>query len=290
LPFTLETFSWLARIINFKSINGKQQMKTQLMGILNVTPDSSYDQGRWFEPTAAIQHGIQIFRDGADWIDIGGESTRPGAAPVPEAEELRRVIPIIKSLKKEITIPISIDTMKAKVAEAAVEAGASLINDVSGFRDPAMRQVAAYAQLPICVMHMHENPTTMQANPHYPQGILPFLLDWFKNRIDLLLADGIEEKNIIIDPGIGFGKTVADNVEIVQNLHKFKALGFRVLIGLSRKSFLGKIINKGYSELLPVSLAVNTLALLANVDMLRVHDISEHRDVIDLMAHFKNHL
>ncbi len=261
--------------------------KTQLMGILNVTPDSSFDKGRWFEPSAAIQRGIQISQQGADWVDIGGESTRPGADLVSEAEELRRVIPIITALKQEISIPISIDTMKAKVAEASIKAGASLINDVSGFRDPAMRQVAASSHLPICVMHMYETPATMQLNPVYSEGIIPFLIDWFKARIDLLLASGIQEKNIILDPGIGFGKTVADNVEIVHNLHKIKALGFPVLIGLSRKSFLGKIVNKTYPDLLPVSLAVNTLAILAQVDMIRVHDVAEHRDVIDLMAHFK---
>lgn len=261
--------------------------KTQLMGILNVTPDSCYDQGRWFDHSIAIQRGIQMCREGADWIDVGGESTRPGATPVLESEELKRVIPVILALKKEISIPISIDTMKAKVAEAAIEAGATLINDVSGLSDPSMRQVAANAKLPVCVMHMHENPTTMQKNPHYPQGIIPFLLDWFKKRVDLLLASGIKENNIILDPGIGFGKTVDDNVEIVHNLHKIKALGFPVLIGLSRKSFLGKIVNKSYPELLPVSLAVNTLAIDAKLDFIRVHDISEHRDILDLMAYFQ---
>lgn len=260
---------------------------TQLMGILNVTPDSSYDQGRYFDEDKAIQHGIQMWKEGADWIDIGGESTRPGACPVSEQEELQRVLPVIKALKQEVSISLSIDTFKAKVAEAAIEAGASLINDVSGFRDSAMRQVAAQSQLPLCVMHMHENPTTMQINPFYPNGILPFLIDWFKARIDLLLASGIQEKNIILDPGIGFGKTIADNVEIVHNLHQIKALGFPVLIGLSRKSFLGKILHKSYPDLLPASLAMNTLALLAQIEMIRVHDVSEHRDIINLMTHLR---
>lgn len=259
--------------------------KTQLMGILNVTPDSSFDQGRYFDHQTAIRRGIQMQQEGADWIDIGGESTRPGALPVSEQEELRRVIPVIRALKEQVTIPLSIDTMKAQVAEAAIEAGASLINDVTGFSDPHMRQVAASSQLPICVMHMHETPATMQINPVYPQGITSFLLDWFHARIELLLASGIKEKNIILDPGIGFGKTVADNVEIVHNLHKFKALGFPILIGLSRKSFLGKIIHKTYPDLLPVSLAVNTLAIVAHVDIIRVHDVVEHRDVIDLITH-----
>jgi dihydropteroate synthase len=266
--------------------------KTQLMGILNVTPDSCFDQGRWFDhslaiQTSAIERGIQIWLEGADWLDIGGESTRPGASQVCEEEELRRVIPVITALKKEISIPISIDTMKAKVAAAALEAGAALINDVSGFSDPAMRQIAASSQLPICVMHMHENPSTMQNNPHYPQGVVCYLIEWFKKRIDLLLGSGIQEKQLILDPGIGFGKTVADNVEIVQNLPKFKALGFPVLIGLSRKSFLGKIVNKGYPDLLPVTLAINTLAIQAQTDIIRVHDVREHRDIIDLMDYLQ---
>lgn len=259
----------------------------KLMGILNTTPDSCYDQGRWFDQSTAIQRGFQIAKEGADWLDIGGESTRPGAIPVPEAEELKRVLPVIKALKKEISIPISIDTMKAKVAEAAINEGATLINDISGFRDPAMRKVASDAQIPICVMHMLETPVTMQNNPDYPQGIVSFLLEWFKKRVDLLLASGIQEKNIILDPGFGFGKTVDDNVEIVQNLHEIKALGFPLLIGLSRKSFLGKIIHKTYPDLLPVSLAINVLAILEGADILRVHDVSEHRDIIDLMAYIK---
>lgn len=259
--------------------------KTQLMGILNVTPDSCYDQGRYFDHQVAIQRGIQMQQEGADWIDIGGESTRPNALPVSEEEELHRVIPVIRALKQQIAVPLSIDTMKAKVAEAAVEAGASLINDVTGFSDPRMRQVAADSQLPLCVMHMHETPATMQINPVYPQGVTSFLIDWFQTRIELLLAAGIKEKNIILDPGIGFGKTVADNVEIVHNLHKFKALGFPILIGLSRKSFLGKMINKTYPDLLPVSLAINTLAIVAHIDIIRVHDVVEHRDVIDLITH-----
>lgn len=258
---------------------------TKLMGVLNITPDSCYDQGRYFDQQSAIVRGIQMFREGADWIDVGGESTRPGASPVSEEEEMNRTIPVIKALRQEISTPLSIDTMKARVAEAALEAGASLINDVSGFRDPRMRAVAAGTNISICVMHMHENPATMQLKPHYPTGIIPYLLEWFKARIDLLLSAGVNERNIILDPGIGFGKTVADNVEIVHNLSKIKALGFPVLIGLSRKSFLGKIIGKTYPDLLPISLAANTLAILAKIDIIRVHDVSEHRDVIDLMTH-----
>lgn len=258
--------------------------KTELMGILNVTPDSCFDQGKWFDSEKAIERGIEIFRQGADWLDIGGESTRPKATPVSEEEELKRILPVIKSLKREITIPISIDTMKPNVAEAAISEGARMINDVSGFKDPLMREIAAQAEVRVCLMHMQGNPMTMQDNPSYPGGIIPCLMTWFKDRIELLLSSGIKESNIILDPGIGFGKTVADNIAIIDNLQKLQLLGFPLLIGLSRKMFMGKILNKGYPELLSATLAVNTLAILRGIDIIRVHDVSEHRDVIDLMA------
>ncbi len=261
---------------------------TKLMGILNVTPDSCFDQGRWFDPKIAIQRGLQMVAEGADWIDIGGESTRPGAEPVSAEEELTRVLPVLAALKEKVPTPLSIDTQKFSVARAALEAGATLINDISGFRDPAMRKVAAEFQCPICVMHMQGDPKTMQINPTYPKGIFPFLLDWFKKQIDLLLQSGVKEENIILDPGIGFGKTVADNIAIVQNLPTIKALGFPILIGLSRKSFLGNILHKTYPELLPATLVVNTMAVLANVDIIRVHDIPEHLDLIKLISFFKN--
>lgn len=261
---------------------------TQLMGILNVTPDSCYDQGRWFDHSVAIQRGIEIYREGADWLDIGGESTRPGAEEVSEEEELARVIPVINELNKHIPISISIDTRKPSVAKAAMKAGASLINDICGFSDEAMREVAAEFDCPICVMHMDKEPQTMQINPFYPMGVVPFLKDWFSERIDLLLKNGIREKNIILDPGIGFGKTVAHNVEILHHLHEIIGLGFPVLIGLSRKSFLGKIINKTYPDLLSVSIAANTLAISSGVNFIRVHDVTAHRDLIDLMKYLKN--
>ncbi|MBA2369237.1 MAG: dihydropteroate synthase [Candidatus Protochlamydia sp.] len=256
------------------------------MGILNVTPDSSFDQGRWFDFDLALQRGRQIFKEGADMIDIGGESTRPGAPPVPQEEELKRVIPVLQALKKEIPIPFSIDTMKPVVAAEALNAGATFINDVTGFADQEMRHLAAEAGVPICVMHMLETPATMQNAPVYPDGIIPFLLQWFSRRIDLLLAAGVKEGQIYLDPGIGFGKTVAHNVEIVQNLQSIKGLGFPVLIGLSRKSFLGKILQKTYPELLSASLVANTLAILAGVDIIRVHDVAEHRDALKVMQFF----
>lgn len=259
-------------------------MQPRIMGILNLTPDSCYDQGRWFDPLnpdRAIQRGIQIWKEGADILDIGGESTRPGATPVSEEEEIKRILPVITALATEIPIPISIDTMKPRVAEAALKAGAALINDVSGFRDPAMRRLAVESGVPICVMHMRENPITMQEAPFYPEGIVPFLIQWFEKNISLLLAEGVNPKNLLLDPGIGFGKSVEDNMHIAKNVAEIKKLGYPVLMGLSRKSFLGKMIGKGYPELLSATLAINLLVTLSGKpDILRVHDVKEHQDML----------
>lgn len=255
----------------------------QLMGILNVTPDSFWDQGRWKNTSDAIQRGIEIYQQGADIIDVGGESTRPGAEPVPLEEELKRVIPVIQALVNEIPIPLSIDTMKPEVAEAAIEAGASMINDVTGFRNPLMRKLAVSTGVKICVMHMHETPKTMQQAPFYPEGIAAFLLDWFSQQADILLNLGIKASQLILDPGIGFGKTVDDNLEILHNLPKFRSLGFPILVGLSRKSFLSKILQKPTSELLPMTMVANAIAIQQGADIIRVHDIVEHEEVLRLI-------
>lgn len=257
------------------------------MGILNITPDSFYGNSRCLQTEDAIARGIQYANTGADILDIGGESTRPGAAQVSEEEELNRVIPVIRALKEKTSCQLSIDTIKPNIAAAAVDAGASLINDVSGFRDPAMREVAAAKDVQICVMHMQGTPQTMQLNPHYPEGIIPHLLKWFDSQIELLIRSGIKENQIIIDPGIGFGKTIADNLEIIQNLPGLKSMGFPVLLGVSRKSFMQKILKKSPEELLSETLAINTIAIMAGVDVIRVHDVVEHRGIIDLLAMLK---
>lgn len=261
---------------------------TQLMGILNVTPDSFFDQSRFFDLEAAVERGKQIYAEGADIIDIGGESTRPGAAPVTIQEELERVIPVIKALRNAIPIPISIDTRNAKVAHAALEAGATFINDVSGFSDPDMQELAAASHAQICIMHMQGTPQTMQSNPSYPEGIIPHLLNWFESRIAQLIRRGISQDKIFLDPGIGFGKTVADNLEIIQNLPQLGTLGFPLLLGISRKSFMGKILNKPASELLPATIAINVILALADVKIIRVHDVREHRDIIEIINRVKN--
>lgn len=262
---------------------------TKLMGILNITPDSFFDESRRLDAQSAIRRGVDLYHQGADIIDIGGESSRPGALPVSLEEELARVIPAIQELKSLVPIPLSIDTTKVGVANRAVEAGASLINDITGFRDPALRELAAGLDVDVCVMHMQGEPQTMQINPSYENGIMNDLLRWFEDRIEMLLKCGVKKEKIIIDPGIGFGKTIADNVEIIQNLPKIKAMGFPVLLGLSRKSFMSKILNKPPSELLPATLVMNTVAILAKVDILRVHDVQEHRAAITLLEKFKSY-
>lgn len=254
-------------------------MRTRLMGILNVTPDSFFTSIA--DPVLAIEAGKKMFLDGADILDIGGESSRPGSQPVSLEEELKRVIPVIKALSSKGII--SIDTTKPEVADKACLAGASLINDISGFRDREMIAVAKKHQVPLCVMHMQNNPQTMQLNPRYEKGVVEEIVQFFKMRVDALLREGILPQHIILDPGIGFGKTVADNWEILHNLGQFKKLGYPILIGLSRKSFMSKILNKPPQELLPATLAMNTLAIHSKADYIRVHDVKEHRDIIDLI-------
>lgn len=254
------------------------------MGILNCTPDSFFDGGRFFSLDDALERGLQMVLEGADIIDIGGESTRPFSNPVSEEEELRRVIPLITHLKKECSIPLSIDTSKPAVASKALASGATFINDIYGFENPSMRSIARESGGPICVMHMQGNPATMQIAPSYPQGVILDLIDWFKKRINELLDAQIKPEQIILDPGIGFGKSPEQNLEILRNIHLLKNLGFPILIGLSRKSFMQKILQKQPQELLSTTLALNTMCILEGASIIRVHDIKEHRSVIDILA------
>lgn len=261
--------------------------KTQLMGILNVTPDSFFEKSRAMTVQNATEIAVRMQKEGADILDIGGESSRPGSHSVSAEEELNRVVPVIEALKEKISIPISIDTTKPQVAEEALKAGARILNDITGFSQSKMIDAALKYEAQICVMHMQGTPQTMQRNPSYPEGVVQHILHWFEQKIDLLLSCGIDPKKIILDPGIGFGKTVADNLEIIHNLPLIKRLGYRVLIGVSRKSFIAKVLNQPVEELLPGTLAMNTLAIMADVDMIRVHDIKEHRSLIDLMYVYK---
>lgn len=263
--------------------------KIEIMGILNATPDSFYDGGLYASTESAVAYGKKLFQEGADIIDIGGESTRPrtvyhSTPPVDEEEEKLRVIPIIQQLKREVSVPLSIDTMKPSVAAAALAAGASIINDVSGFCHPAMQEIAASSGARLCVTHMLGNPQNMQVEPQYPGGIISTLLRFFEQRIEELFSKGVREEQIIVDPGIGFGKTIQHNFEIINNIQQFKSLGFPVLLGVSRKSFLQKFLNKTASELLSATLIVNTIGILSGVDIIRVHDVSEHRQATALVS------
>lgn len=259
-------------------------MRPQLMGVLNVTPDSFSDGGKYFSVEAAIEHGMKLVDEGADILDIGGESARPGSLSVSVQEEIERVIPVIEALVKLTNTTISIDTMKPDVAAAAVEAGASLINDVSGFRDEKMIETAAYYDVNICCMHMLGMPKTMQDNPEYEEGIIPHLKNWMEERGRQLIKLGIKKERIILDPGIGFGKTVAHNLEILHNLNELKSIGYPLLVGASKKSFMTKILGKPPSQLGAATLAVHTAALLGGADYIRAHDVAEHRDVLDMIA------
>lgn len=261
-----------------------------LMGVLNATPDSFFDGGKYDSLEKGIKRAQQMIQEGSDLLDIGGESSRPGSEPVSEEEELRRVIPLIGEIRKSLAIPISIDTCKPKVAEEAARTGATLINDITGFQDPEMRKVAREYNTDLCVMHMKGKPKTMQVDPHYPEGVVAHLMEWFERQIEELVDFGIEKEKIILDPGIGFGKTVKQNVEIVHHLDKFKSFGLRILVGASRKWFLGKILEKEPQYRLPATLAIHTIVLVGGADLVRVHDISEHRDVIDLISRMRREL
>lgn len=253
------------------------------MAIINVTPDSFFEQSRVSSIDDAVSKALIFQEQGADLLDIGAASTRPFADPVSPEEELKRLEPIIKELKNQTSLPISIDTFHPFVAKKALELGANIINDISGCSHLEMQAIVKDFNVPIIVMHMQGTPQTMQIKPFYKNGVVNEVMTFFKRRVDELLKVGIKKQNIILDPGIGFGKTVDDCCRLTMHLQDFKALGFPILYGASRKSFLQKIINKPVSEQLSTTLSVNTIALMAKVDYIRVHDICPHRDIIDLI-------
>lgn len=253
------------------------------MGILNVTPDSFSDAGKFFKLDDAVKQGIKMAEDGADIIDVGGESTRPGSNPITIAEELSRVIPVIESLSKQINVPISIDTYKARVAKEALDAGAQMINDISALRfDPEMKKFAKEFEVPIVLMHIKGTPRNMQENPTY-EDVISEITEYLRQSIHIALEAGISREKIIVDPGIGFGKRLEDNLNILKNLKKFSILNCPVLIGCSRKSFIGKILDLPVEERLEGSLAVLAVVIMNGANIVRVHDIKESRRVADLV-------
>jgi len=253
-----------------------EDVKTPLvMGILNVTPDSFSDGGKYNNFKNALNHARKMEIAGTDIIDIGGESTRPGAKSINIDEELKRVIPVIKNIRKKSDIAISIDTQKSDVAEAALLAGANIINDISGLRsDKNMVHIARKFAAPVIVMHMLGTPQTMQNNPRY-SNLMVDLCNFFKERIGTLTKNGIKKHNIILDPGIGFGKTISDNFEIIRELQQIITLGFPVLIGTSRKSFIGKTLNVAPQNTGMGTAATVTAAILNGANIVRVHDVEK---------------
>jgi dihydropteroate synthase len=250
--------------------------KTYIMGVLNVTPDSFSDGSLYFNKDKAVQHALKLVEDGADIIDIGGESTRPGSEPISAKEEIRRTVPVIKAISKEIKIPISIDTYKSEVARCALDAGASIVNDISGLRfDPEMPKVVAKYGVPAIIMHIKGRPKDMQQNPVY-EALIPEIMDYLRISIRLANKFGIPDNKIIIDPGIGFGKTFEHNLEIIKNLKEFTILGKPVAIGVSRKAFIGKILGDiPPSERLEGTSAAVAISILNGANIIRVHDVKE---------------
>ncbi len=250
-------------------------VKTKIMGIINVTPDSFYDGGKYINTDDAVNRAIEMERFGASIIDIGGESTRPGSKPVSVEEELKRVIPVIKRSAEILKIPVSVDTTKSAVAEEALKSGAVIINDISGMTfDEKMQPLAAKYGATVVIMHIKGVPETMQNNPVYGD-IVEEVIDFFLERIDEANSFGIANEKIILDPGIGFGKTLEDNYMLLGNIHRIKELGFPVCIGLSRKSLIGKLYKES-EDTLPATIALNSAAVLNGADIIRVHDVKEH--------------
>jgi len=263
-------------------------MRVKLMGILNVSPDSFYDGGKYVKPKNAVDRAWEIFEEGGDILDIGGESSRPGSEPVSVKEELRRVMPVLRALSHDFPLPISIDTYKPEVAERAIELGVSIINDIYGMRNQRMREIAANYGVEVIVMHMKGEPKTMQKNPIY-ENVVNEINQFFQERIKELREAGVKKHKIILDPGIGFGKKLEHNLQIIANLKKFRIHGCRLMLGPSRKSFVGSILNKQNPEdRLYGTLGSVAVAVEEGVDILRVHDIRETKEMIEVMEAIRN--
>ncbi|CUH65614.1 Dihydropteroate synthase [Thalassovita gelatinovora] len=255
----------------------------RVMGILNVTPDSFSDGGQYDAPERALAHARTMAGQGADIIDIGGESTRPGAVEVPIDDEIHRTAPVIQAIRAEMEMPISIDTRKCPVAQAAIEAGADLVNDVAGFTfDPGLALYCGNKGVPVCVMHAQGDPETMQAAPHYDDVLLD-VYDFLAARIDALLAAGIDRTQIMVDPGIGFGKTLDHNLALLKRISLFHSLGCPILLGVSRKKFIGTLGNApDPADRAAGSVALALAAVAQGVQVLRVHDVFETRSALNL--------
>lgn len=255
-----------------------------VMGILNVTPDSFSDGSRYTGLDRAIDRALQLEEEGADILDIGGESTRPNIAPVDEEEELRRVIPVIRALSDRLTIPLSVDTYKSRVAHEALQAGAVIVNDISAFTfDNAMASVVADAKAGVVLMHTRGRPDFMQRDTHY-DDLIPEIIAALSGSLELARSAGISADRIVIDPGIGFGKDLAGNLQILNRLEEFRVLGHPLMVGTSRKSFIGAVLDRGVDDRVFGTAATVCLALVKGASLFRVHDVREMRDALDMSA------
>lgn len=250
------------------------------MGIVNATPDSFSDGGLYNDPTAAVEHALKLVAAGADLLDVGGESTRPGAAIVSAEEEVERVIPVIEQLSSRTSTPISIDTTKALVARRALDAGATIINDISGLTfDPEMTSVCAESDCGVICMHIQGTPQTMQNDPRY-DDVVEDIRDWLHKRLEHLVSAGIAEERIVLDPGIGFGKTAAHNLQILSNIDRLRSLGRPILIGHSRKRFLGKLLGRPIDERDYGTIGVAIALAAQGTDIIRIHDVAALHDCL----------
>jgi dihydropteroate synthase len=251
-----------------------------LMGVVNVTPDSFFDGGRYDDPQRAVEHALRLVEEGADLLDIGAESTRPGAVPVDEREECHRLIPVVAAVAKAVSVPISVDTSKAEVARAAIDAGAVMVNDVTALRgDGAMVEVVAEAEVGLVLMHMQGTPETMQKAPRY-DDVVGEVAQFLTERARWAIAHGVARDRIVLDPGIGFGKTLQHNLDLLANLHAFVHLEFPVLVGPSRKGFIGQLTDQAVEARAWGTAAAVALAVEQGANILRVHDIGPMKDVV----------
>ncbi|HFD81608.1 MAG TPA: dihydropteroate synthase [Gammaproteobacteria bacterium] len=253
------------------------------MGVLNITPDSFSDGGDFFAPERAVERALQMQAEGAAVIDVGGESTRPGAEPVPVDEEIARVVPVIEALRSRLSVPISIDTRKPEVMRAAVGAGAGLINDVAALREPGALQAARECGVAVCLMHMQGEPRTMQDDPVY-EDVVAGVKAFLQRRARACEEAGIAREHILLDPGFGFGKTVQHNLQLLARLDEIVALGYPVLVGLSRKSMIGKLLGLETGERLAASIALAMLAVERGARLVRAHDVKETWQALQMQA------
>ena len=280
---TLDNFKRENFVISLGNKRLNLSERIAVMGILNVTPDSFYDGGRYLRQDKALRRIEEMVEEGADIIDIGGESTRPGAERVNPDEERRRVIPIIDKIRRHFDIPISIDTYKAQIAREAIEAGADMVNDISGLRfDLELKKVIASFDVPVVIMHIKGTPKDMQDNPQY-KCLMGEIISYIRESIKIAEEAGVDPDKIIIDPGIGFGKTTTHNLEIISRLGELKSLGKPILIGVSRKSFIGNILKLPSSERLEGSLAMASLSVFQGAHMVRTHDVKQTRRAVDMV-------